>query len=103
MLKRLGFLMICLLAIVWPLPGLATDLVDAYKDAMQNDPTFKNAEALYLATREIVPIKASVLLPQLTSTASVQRAHLVEEFSPPPLKVKFDQTTSQYQVSLNQA
>ena len=103
MLKRLGFLMICLLAIVWPLPSLATDLVDAYKDAMQNDPTFKNAEALYLATREIVPIKASVLLPQLTSTASVQRAHLVEEFSPPPLKVKFDQTTSQYQVSLNQA
>jgi outer membrane protein len=101
MLKYLGCLIFCLFSIVWPITSLATDLVDAYKDAMQNDPTFKNAEALYLATREIVPIKASVLLPQLTSTASVQRAHVVETFG--PLTSKFDQTTSQYQISLNQA
>lgn len=101
MLKCLGYLIFCLFFIVWPSAGLATDLVDAYKDAMQNDPTFKNAEAEYLANRELVPIAASVLLPQLTTAASVQRAHVVEEFG--PFKTEFDQTTSQYQVNLNQA
>lgn len=101
MLKRFGyFILFSLFFTAWPSTGLATDLVDAYKDALQNDPTFKNAEAEYLANRQLVPIATSVLLPQLTTAASVQRANVHETFG--PLSFRFDQTTSQYQINLNQ-
>ncbi len=101
MQNRLSFRIIGLVLLLgWSHSSLATDLVDAYKDAMRNDPTFKAAEAQFLAATQLLPIKASVLLPQLTTAGSVQRAHIDETFG--PFSVNFDQTTTQYQINLNQ-
>ena len=39
------------------------DLMDIFHDALANDPTFKAAQATYLANQENVPIARAALLP----------------------------------------
>ena len=44
----------------------AADLVDIYRQALENDPTFKAAYSTFMANAEAIPQARSALLPQLT-------------------------------------
>lgn len=53
---------------------MATDLMDVYRDALDNDPIFKQAHDSYMASAEAIPQARAALFPQLTVGASAQRA-----------------------------
>jgi len=53
--------------------SFATDLMDVYFQALQNDPSFKQAYSTYLSTKESVPIARAALYPQLTVGALAGR------------------------------
>lgn len=48
----------------------AQNLLDVFKDALQNDPTFQQAEAQWETTKQSVPIALAALLPQINSSGS---------------------------------
>lgn len=51
----------------------ATDLMDIYRQALENDPTFKAAYSTYMSECEVLPQAWSALLPQLTLSAVAGR------------------------------
>lgn len=51
----------------------AANLIEVYQHALACDPTFKSAEAEYLAAKENVPIARSYLLPNLNLSGMLQR------------------------------
>ncbi|MBA2710777.1 MAG: TolC family outer membrane protein [Tatlockia sp.] len=53
----------------------ATDLMDIYQQALDNDPLFKQAYSRYMSNRETIPIARSVLLPQLGVKSNVYRTY----------------------------
>lgn len=57
--------------------AFAIDLVDVYQQALASDPTFKAANAQFLATRENLPIARAALLPQL----NIQNAGVSRNFN----------------------
>ena len=62
--KRIvNFCMVAGLA-CWSLPGFAENLIQAFQQGLNYDPTFKAAEAQFLATDELIPITRGALLPQ---------------------------------------
>jgi len=70
MIKRLykiiGVLLLTLVASL----SHAADLMDIYKDALENDPIFKEAYSTYMSTREAVPQARAALYPQASASAS---------------------------------
>jgi outer membrane protein len=46
------------------------NLIDVFAQALQSDPTFKQAEATLLSTYQTIPITRALLLPQLSSSAN---------------------------------
>lgn len=58
--------------------ALATDLMCTYQDALMSDPTFKAAQATYLADQENVPIARAALLPNLVLTGQTQRQYIYQ-------------------------
>ncbi len=54
----------------------ATDLMDVYHQALDNDPTFKAAYSTYLSTAESIPQARSALLPQITLGALSSRNYI---------------------------
>ncbi len=53
----------------------ADNLVEVYHQALLNDPTFKEAEATWLAAKENIPIAQANLLPALDANASANRIY----------------------------
>ncbi|MCW8409978.1 TolC family outer membrane protein [Legionella sp. PATHC035] len=51
----------------------ATDLMDIYHQALENDPIFKNAYDTYMASAEALPQARAALLPQVGITAQATR------------------------------
>ncbi|OGT98733.1 MAG: hypothetical protein A2298_04875 [Gammaproteobacteria bacterium RIFOXYB2_FULL_38_6] len=51
----------------------ATSLVGVYRQAIKNDPTFKEAYATWMSARENVPIARANLLPDITITGGLLR------------------------------
>ncbi|WP_392537707.1 TolC family outer membrane protein [Legionella sp. 227] len=51
----------------------ATDLMDIYHQALENDPIFKNAYDTYMASTEALPQARAALLPQVGITAQATR------------------------------
>src|SRR5262245_10515782 len=51
----------------------AADLASVYQDALANDPTIRQADALRKASREVRPQAWAALLPQIDGRASVTR------------------------------
>lgn len=51
----------------------ATDLMDIYHQALENDPIFKNAYDTYMANTEALPQARAALLPQVGLTAQATR------------------------------
>jgi outer membrane protein len=72
---RLKLLPLVLLLAVAPLPGHGEDLMDAYRQAIANDPVLATADATRLAVAEGVPIARSSLLPQLSGGLSMEQIH----------------------------
>ena len=53
----------------------ADNLIEVYSQALQSDPTFKEAEASWLAAKENVPIALANLLPAMDANAGVNRIY----------------------------
>ncbi|GGI93038.1 TolC family outer membrane protein [Legionella impletisoli] len=51
----------------------ATDLMDVYQQALENDPTFKAAYSTFMSNTELLPQARSGLLPQLSASGQVSR------------------------------
>ena len=64
----------CLLALL-PAAASAEDLMDAYRQAVANDPVLANADAQRLAVAEGVPQARAALLPQLSARLSFDQLH----------------------------
>ncbi|NNJ93384.1 MAG: TolC family outer membrane protein [Halobacteria archaeon] len=60
------------------MPAAADDLITVYRQALKSDPTFRAADAAYLAALETRPQSLAVLLPDLSATGSLSR----ERFDP---------------------
>lgn len=54
-------------------PAFATDLMDIYHQALENDTKFKMAYDTYMANKEAIPQARSALLPQVGITAKASR------------------------------
>lgn len=81
-------------------PAWAEDLLTAYNQALQNDPTFKTAEASLQATRELLPISRSYLLPSISGSTNLGRAHINQTTG--DHSTAFDQNIRQYALNVNQ-
>lgn len=79
----------------------AEDLLIAYHQAVQSDPTFKKAEADWLAITQLAPISRAALLPNLAGTAS--EARLRDNHHELQLNDVFYQTAKHYDLNLQQA
>lgn len=66
--------LLCLLTLL-PLPGHGEDLMDAYRQAIANDPVLAGADAQRLAIAEQVPQARAGLLPQLSAGLSLSQIH----------------------------
>ncbi|WP_131782263.1 TolC family outer membrane protein [Legionella gresilensis] len=79
----------------------ATDLMDIYQQALENDPTFKEAYSNYMSTSESIPIARSALYPQLGVNAQVSR-NVIETKT---ASINFEQTynSNQWQINASQA
>jgi outer membrane protein len=63
----------CILLFVFITPSYATDLLDVYYHSLENDPKYKAAYSKFLAKSEKLPQAWSILLPQLTLDALINR------------------------------
>ncbi len=54
----------------------ASDLIDVYRQALENDPTFKAAYSTFMSNAEALPQARAALLPQLTVGSQVSRNSL---------------------------
>lgn len=72
--KFLVGLFAVLIAIV-VLPAQADDLMQVYYQALHSDPTFKEAQATWLSSKEALPIARAGYLPQLTAAGAYTRSY----------------------------
>src|SRR4051812_15167285 len=61
----------------------AADLLSVYKDALSNDPTIRQADALRSASREVRPQAWALLLPQITGQGQYTRGRTENTSSTP--------------------
>ena len=93
---------ICLLMTATALPiAHATDLMDVYRQSLENDPVFKAAYSTYMSQRELVPQAWANLLPQLTINALAGRSN--QEVVTSIFDIKQTYGTNQWRVSASQA
>ena len=92
----LGMFTLCLSAHTF-----ATDLMDIYKQALENDTIFKNAYDTYMSSTEAVPQARAALFPQVTITALNGRN--VERVADGVFSTNLYYTNTQWQVTASQA
>lgn len=66
MKRKLSFIVLMLAGCLGATPAFATDLIQAYNDALKSNPTYLAAKSTYLAALQDTPISRAVLLPQLS-------------------------------------
>ena len=66
MKKKLSVVLLGLAGCLLSTPVFATDLIEAYNDALKSDPTYLAAQSTYHAALQDTPISRAVLLPQLS-------------------------------------
>jgi outer membrane protein len=87
----------------------ATNLLDAYKDAMQNDPAIMKAKAQYDMARESEEAAFSSLLPTISfnGSYSISNNENQEDFTDDdiynPVDIELESTNLQYGLSLSQS
>jgi outer membrane protein len=72
---RVKLLPVLLLLAVAPFPGHGEDLMDAYRQAIANDPVLATADAQRLMVAEGVPLARASLLPQLSAGLELDQIH----------------------------
>jgi len=72
---RVKLLPVLLLLAIAPLSGHAEDLMEAYQQAIANDPVLSTADATRLVVAEGVPQARSALLPQLSASLGLEQIH----------------------------
>jgi outer membrane protein len=72
---RVKLLPVLLLLAVAPVPGRGEDLMDAYRQAIANDPVLATADAQRLMVAEGVPAARAALLPQLSAGLELDQIH----------------------------
>lgn len=101
-MKKIIFIVLMSLVVCfYSLPIFAKNLLEVYRDAQQNDPTFKTAEAQWLAAQQLIPLNRAALLPQIGATGFYTDSHVVQTFS--GSTQSFNQQETQYALSLNQS
>ncbi len=93
-------LLVLFISSFWSLSSFATDLLQVYRDAQQNDPTFKSAEAQWLATQQLIPINRAALLPSFVASGFDNAAHTRQSFA--DTSNSFNQSEYAYALTLNQ-
>ena len=93
-------------------PVPAENLLDVYRLALMYDPTLREAEASYLARRQVMPLARSAVLPSLSlslggSTAHQEDPNRPTNFSsgqpdPDILSTEFERDSSNWSIRLNQ-
>ncbi|MDP3558744.1 MAG: TolC family outer membrane protein [Legionellaceae bacterium] len=78
----------------------ATDLMDVYRDALANDPTFKQAYSTYMANREALPQATAALLPQVL--VSAQAGRFKQHVEAGTLIIDADYDAQQWQINATQ-
>ena len=79
----------------------ATDLMDVYRQALENDPTFKAAYSTYMSQSEAIPQAWAALLPQLTVSALAGRSQ--QEVISTSINVQQPYQSDQWKVNASQA
>ncbi len=72
---RLKLLTVALAAAALPALGHSEDLLEAYQQALLNNPTLAQANAQYLATRESIAQARGALLPQINGTGTFSQVN----------------------------
>lgn len=86
----------------------SANLVEVYREALQSDPTFKAAEAQWLAQSQLLPISRAALLPNLSANGTVAR-NRVDEITNAPNAAALGKNgvgysnSAQYGLNLNQS
>lgn len=95
--------MLLYLLFAFGLPALsyATDLMDIYQQALENDPTFKQAYSSYMSNSEAIPQARAALYPQLTVSALAARN--VENVTAGGTTLDTTYNSNQWQVNASQA
>lgn len=93
-------LFLCMLSICLS-PIYAADLMDIYKQALENDTVFKNAYDTYMSTTEAVPQARSALYPQVGITSEAGRNFI--RVAAGALSTKGYYGNTQWQVTASQA
>ena len=93
-------------------PVSADNLLDIYRLALMYDPTLREAEARYLANRQVMPLARSVVLPSLSfslggSTGRQEDPNRPTNFAsgqpdPDILSTEFERDSSNWSLRLNQ-
>ena len=102
------FTQICitLLSLLACVTSNAASLMQVYNQALANDPTFKAAEAQYLATKENLPIARAAALPNIYIQGATQRQVINNDFASPDLDLtggnRFYNTSNTYSLNLTQ-
>jgi outer membrane protein len=84
-----------------PALSFATDLMDIYQQALENDPIFKQAYSIYMSNTEAVPIARAALYPQLTISALAARN--VTQVAAASSRLATTYNSNQWQVNASQA
>lgn len=69
-------LLFCILTLGCSASTYAADLMDIYKQALENDPIFKNAYDTYMSTAEAIPQAKAALFPQVAINSQTSRNYL---------------------------
>ncbi len=86
---------------LWCGLGHATDLMDVYHQALDNDPTFKAAYSTFMSQSEAIPQSISALLPQIITSALVGRNHQLVDAGTYVVKQTYN--GNQWKVTASQA
>lgn len=78
----------------------ATDLMDVYRQSLENDPTFKASYSAYMSKSEALPQAWAALLPQLNVSALAGRSE--QEVKSVTIDIKQPYNTNQWKVSASQ-
>lgn len=94
-------LLFCALACTVITSAYATDLMDIYKQALENDTVFKNAYDTYMSSTEAVPQARAALYPQVSINSQIGRN--LQNIRPVNLGGNIDYNSNQWQVTASQA
>lgn len=94
-------LQLSMLLCVFSTHTYATDLLDIYKEALENDTVFKNAYDTYMSSSEAIPQARAALFPQVGITSAVGRNN--QMISDGDLSQNLYYGSTQWQVTASQA